>query len=141
MKRYSLYFAWLLALIATLGSLYISEVLEYNPCPLCWYQRICVFPIAIILGAAAYRRFYAIAGYLMILSILGMALAIYQILIQEIPSFTPLPLCGKGGGCQEIGFTLFNVITLPMLGLANFFLITLFLNTARKLSRASANRP
>ena len=62
-KRYALYFAWLFSLMATLGSLYVSEILEYAPCPMCWYQRICVFPMAICLGTAAYRRFNPIALY------------------------------------------------------------------------------
>ena len=61
-----LYLAWVVALVATLGSLYLSEVLGYRPCKLCWYQRIAMYPLALMLGIAAFRddlrvRLYAAA--------------------------------------------------------------------------------
>ena len=48
-----LYAAWVVSLIATLGSLYFSEIRQFNPCILCWFQRICMYPLAVILGVAA----------------------------------------------------------------------------------------
>lgn len=132
MKSHKLYFAWVLALIGSLGSFYISEILEITPCDMCWYQRICLFPLAIILGIAAYRSFNKIVPYVITLPILGMALSLLQVLMQEVPAFAPLPLCGPGHNCQEVMLELFGFLTIPMLSFINFTLITCLLNSCRK---------
>ena len=62
-ERYRFYFAWMAALIATLGSLYFSEVKGFIPCDLCWYQRIFMYPLAVILGIAVYRGDKSAAWY------------------------------------------------------------------------------
>ena len=53
-----MHLSWLLALIATLGSLYFSEIMNFIPCKLCWYQRILMYPLVVLLGIAAVRRDY-----------------------------------------------------------------------------------
>ena len=47
--------AFLIALAATLGALFIGEVLGQTPCTLCWYQRIAMFPLVPILGLSLWR--------------------------------------------------------------------------------------
>ncbi len=138
MKRYGLYFAWMLSLAGTLGSIYVSEVLEITPCNMCWYQRICLFPLAIILGFAAYRRFTQIAPYVIALPIIGMALSLLQVLMQTVPALAPLPLCGGGHDCSEVTLEFFGFLTMPMLSFANFTLICLLLNSCRKDHQKSA---
>ncbi|MCP5510223.1 MAG: disulfide bond formation protein B [Chlamydiales bacterium] len=122
-----LYLAWLLSLIGTLGSLYVSQIMGYEPCHLCWFQRICLFPLAIILGFACWDRFKGIARYIVWLPILGFFLALCQTLMQEIPAIESMPLCGGGQDCEVPAFTFFGWLTFPMLSLANFTLISLLL--------------
>ena len=122
-----LYFAWVLSLIGTLGSLYVSEIMGFAPCNLCWYQRICLFPLTIILAVASWDRFKGIARYVVWLPIFGFILALCQTLMQEVPALESLPLCGNGPGCETTMFKFFGWLTFPMLSLANFTLISLCL--------------
>jgi len=70
-RQYYLYLAWLVAVIATLGSLYFSEVRGFIPCELCWYQRILMYPLAVILGVAAFVEDDKCKRYVLPLSVLG----------------------------------------------------------------------
>ncbi len=88
-KKYGLYFAWLIATCGTLLSLYFSDVKNMEPCNLCWYQRICLFPMIIILAIATCRGYLGIALYLIPQTALGLLFALYQVAIQEIPDGTP----------------------------------------------------
>src|SRR3989344_142120 len=81
-KKYALYIAFIQAWVATLGSLYFSEIKHLEPCVLCWYQRILMFPIAIILAVAIIRKDKNVAYYVLPLSILGALVAFYQYLLQ-----------------------------------------------------------
>ena len=95
MKNYSLYFAWLISLVAVLGSLYYSEVLHFEPCRLCWYQRIAMFPLAIFLGVAFYQNDQKLARNCLPLIVIGACFAFYQSFIQLFPSFQIAALCGE----------------------------------------------
>ncbi|MCH9610003.1 MAG: disulfide formation protein [Chlamydiales bacterium] len=125
--KYGLYFAWLLAAIGTLISLYFSEVKMMEPCHLCWYQRICLFPLVILLGIAAYRGFLGIASYALPLAALGFMLALYQVMMQEIPGWNPIDICGGGPSCDD-GITVLGPITIPMLSMACFGVISALLS-------------
>ena len=128
MKKYSLFFAWVVTLIATLGSLYAGEVLQWAPCSLCWYQRVCLFPMAIILGMATYRRDDAIALYLIPQTIIGLLFAIYQYIYPYILPYVSAPkLCTLDIDCSYNYFEFFGFITLPLLSALSFVLILLFL--------------
>lgn len=125
-RRYGLYLSWVIACVGTLFSLYFSEVRGLEPCHLCWYQRICLFPLAIILGLAAYRGFLPIARYVLPQVIIGFMLALYQVALQEIPGWNPIDICGGGPSCEE-GITVFGPLTIPMLSSMGFALIGFFL--------------
>jgi disulfide bond formation protein DsbB len=127
LQKYGLYFAWLLACIATLGSLYYSEIRHLEPCHLCWYQRIMVYPLTIILGIAAYNGFYRIVPYVLPLLVIGMIIATYQVIIQEVPEWQPIDLCGAGPNCDEKINIGLGFISMPMLSLANFAAMFLLL--------------
>lgn len=82
-------FAWLVALVATLGSLYYSEVRNYIPCTLCWYQRIAMYPLAFMLAMATWRNDSSIKPYALTLSLLGLFWSGYHLLEQWVPGVAP----------------------------------------------------
>ncbi|MFZ4099156.1 MAG: disulfide bond formation protein B [Chlamydiia bacterium] len=138
--RFGLYFAWFLATIATIGSLFFSDVLYFEPCSLCWYQRICLFPLAIILGLAAYDKNHYVVRYVLPLPILGSLFALYQILQQRIPGFSPINLCGAGPHCDEDPLMLFGFLSIAMLAFAGFLAVTFFLVCARPRAEKKRTR-
>ena len=133
LRNYSIYFAWVIALIATMITLYLSVIRGMPVCELCWYQRVCIYPLIVILGIAAYRIDCGIVKYTMPLSIIGFLFALYQYLYLEqmIPKFAPLHLCGVNGpDCSDIHLQFWGFVTYPFLGMVATFLITFFLITA-----------
>jgi len=82
-------FAWLVALVATLGSLYYSEVRNFIPCTLCWYQRVAMYPLALMLGIATWRNDPQIRPYALTLSLLGLFWSSYHLLELWMPGLAP----------------------------------------------------
>lgn len=124
LRSYCLYCAWLVACIGTLMSVYYSYLLNIEPCVLCYYQRICLFPLVVILGIAAYREDLAVKLYALPLTLIGFGIAIYQICLQEIPGMT-LDICGKVS-CSTKLFLL-GFITMPMASAVAFLAIACLL--------------
>ncbi|WP_256757949.1 disulfide oxidoreductase [Cohnella sp. WQ 127256] len=134
-SQYLLYFAWLVAVVATLGSLYFSEVLGYVPCELCWYQRIFMYPLSIILGIAAYHGERTIKKYVLPLSIIGGIISLYHYMVQKVPGFEEIKPCTNGVPCNVDYIDWLGFITIPFLALIAFVLITvslLFVKQAEK---------
>ena len=77
-----IYFAFLQSIVATLGSLYFSEVMKLVPCTLCWYQRICMYPLVAILGVSIWEKKKDIYKYVLPLSIVGLFITLYHNLLQ-----------------------------------------------------------
>ncbi len=122
--KYILYFAWAVALFATLGSLYFSEVLKLAPCVLCWYQRVCVYPLVIILLVGILKKDQNIHYYVLPISVTGMFIAIYHnILYYNVFSGNNL-LCVTGVSCTNKYIEYFGFITIPLLSLIALTLIT-----------------
>ena len=130
MNRYLFYFAWLVSTLGVMVSLYFSEIKHLEPCHLCWYQRICLFPLTIILGIAVHQGFVRISYYLLPQVIFGFFLALYQIAIQEIPGWNPIDMCGAGPSCSEKISIGLGPITIPMLSALGFLIITALLIAA-----------
>lgn len=129
-RRYGLYAAWLLSCIAFITSLYFSDIRHHEPCHLCWYQRICIFPMIVILGVASYRGFLGIGLYVLPQIVAGFFFAIYQVGIQEIPGWNPIDMCGAGPSCSERMDIGLGFITIPMLSAVAFLMIiTLLVGT------------
>jgi disulfide bond formation protein DsbB len=80
-RRNALYGAFAVSLVAMLGSLYYSNILLLPPCVLCWYQRICMYPLVVILGLAIYRRSRELVIPAIILNVIGLAISIYHNLL------------------------------------------------------------
>jgi disulfide bond formation protein DsbB len=132
-KKYSLYGAWLLSCLALMGSLYFSEVHHLEPCHLCWYQRIFLYPLTIILGIATYRNFAGITLYALPLALFGLSIAAYQVAIQEVPSWQSIELCGSGPSCTDKVNIGLGPLSMPMLSVLAFSMISgLLISTANK---------
>jgi len=123
----SLLLAWIASIAATLGSLYFSEVMHFIPCTLCWYQRIFMYPLAIILGIAAYRNDTGIYRYVLPLSIIGMLISGYHTLLQKIPYLRQFEMCTSGVPCSQDYINWLGFITIPILAFAAFTIITISL--------------
>lgn len=124
--------AWIIALVATAVALYSSEILNMAVCKLCWYQRIFMFPLAIQLGIAVFRKDNRFAVYALPLTILGGIIALYHYLIQMIPALAPYTPCRADAAtgavsCETIDWQLAGFITFPLLSLIAFALITFLL--------------
>lgn len=115
--QWCLFVAWCIALLAMSVSLYGSEVLHLSVCHLCWYQRICLYPLVLVLGVAVFRGDAAVVPYAIGLPIVGGVFALYQYLEQMIPGFAPIKMCVAGGDCSEIHFQWLGFITYPLLSL------------------------
>ena len=127
MKDYGLYLAWLIALIATLGSLYLSEVMAFEPCKYCWFQRIFMYPLAVLLGIACFRQQRMIVPYALALSIPGGLLALYHYMYQKIPALKDVAKCGSIVPCHLDHLNLFGWLTIPLMSFIAFLLITIVL--------------
>lgn len=119
--------SWLAALTATLGSLYFSEVMHFIPCTLCWYQRILMYPLAIILGVAFYRNDREIYRYALPLSIIGLLVSGYHTSLQKIPYLQQFEMCTSGVPCGKDYLNWLGFITIPMMALVAFIIITISL--------------
>lgn len=130
----SLLISWLTALTATMGSLYFSEVLHFIPCTLCWFQRIFMYPLAIILGIAFYRNDREIYRYILPLSIIGMIISGYHTLLQKLPYLQQFEMCTSGVPCSRDYLNWLGFITIPMMAFTAFTIITICLIlSARKI--------
>lgn len=119
-KNHALYLSWCLASIGSLMSLYYSWVLNIAPCSLCYAQRVCLFPLAIILGIAYYRSDHAIAIYSLPLCVVGFCISLYQVVLQELPGLIS-NICGEES-CAEKLFVL-GPISMPMASCILFLII------------------
>ncbi|NGQ95931.1 disulfide bond formation protein B [Brevibacillus sp. SYP-B805] len=126
-NQYALYFAWVVSLAAVAGSLYFSEVLGFIPCKLCWFQRIFMYPQAILLGIASYRNDRGIIPYLLPINIVGGSISLYHYAEQKIPGFASLLPCTAGVPCSQDYLNWLGFVTIPLLALIAFLLIAAFL--------------
>ncbi|WP_422122686.1 disulfide oxidoreductase [Planococcus sp. X10-3] len=114
---------WATALIATVGSLYFSEVRGYIPCELCWIQRIFMYPLVIIVGVAYFQKNARIATTSLIISAIGGAISLYHYGIQKLAFLSDsAPSCGLVP-CTSQYINYFGFITIPFLALVAFVLI------------------
>ena len=121
------YLAWVVALVGTVGSLFFSEVMGLPPCDLCWYQRIAMYPLVVIIGAGIVMRDSRMKTYALPFALIGLAISVYHNLLYYgvIPkTITP---CGEGVSCTEAQIEWFGFVTIPLMGLVSFLLITIFL--------------
>ncbi len=126
-RRYGLYFAWLVAIVATSGSLYFSEVRQFVPCALCWWQRIWMYPQVLLLGVASYFGDDKVARYSLPLALIGLGTSVYHYLGQTVPGFLPLGTCTGGVPCDMQYINWLGFISIPFLAGIAFLLISVIL--------------
>ncbi|UII56765.1 disulfide oxidoreductase [Cytobacillus spongiae] len=118
-----LFVAWAASVIAMFGSLYFSEFRQYEPCELCWYQRIVMYPFVVILGLGVIRKDYRISLYTMLLSLIGGGISLYHYLIQKVSFFADnVPSCGRVP-CTGQYINWFGFVSIPFLALVAFVII------------------
>lgn len=127
-----LFLCWLLASVSTLGSLFFSQVMDFSPCVLCWYQRICLFPLVIVLALGLFPFDKKAVKFALPLAIAGLLTAFYHNLLYAgiIPEV--LQPCSKGVSCTEKYIDLFGFLTIPMLSFLSFFMISATLLVLKK---------
>lgn len=129
-------FAFLTALASMLGSLYYSDVIGLEPCVMCWYARICMYPIVFLMGFSLFKKKdKSIISYVILLSVIGSFVNIYHIFLQtsQRVAITCSPFATVS--CSDIYFVAFKYITFPVLSLTAFAIIIIALLFSKKYSK------
>ncbi len=115
-----LYGAWLIALAATVGSLFFSEVMQLPPCVLCWYQRIAMYPLVLVIGVGIITRDLRLKIYALPLCVTGLAVSAYHnLLYYGLIANSILP-CTEGVSCTSLQIEWLGFITIPLMALTAF---------------------
>ncbi len=122
-----LYAAWVIALLATVGSLFFSEVMGLPPCALCWYQRVAMYPLVLIIATGIIARDARVRAYALPLCLAGLAFAVYHNLLYYGVIPETLAPCTEGASCTERQIEWFGFVTIPLMGLASFAAVALCL--------------
>ena len=125
---YELWLAFLVAATATGGSLFFSEIAGFVPCELCWYQRICMFPLSIMTLLIALANDHRAARYLLPLPLVGAGVAVYQLLVENgVVGQSRACSISAPGGCATRWIDELGYVTIPTLTLTSFLLVAVFL--------------
>jgi len=128
---YELWSGFVVAAIGTGGSLFFSEVANFVPCELCWFQRICMYPLSIVLLLLALNGEFRMARYLLPLPVVGAGVSVYHLLVEnKIVGESSTCLASAPGGCATKWINEFGYITIPTLALTGFLLLIGFLALA-----------
>jgi disulfide bond formation protein DsbB len=127
--RQSLWAAAAIAVVSTAGSLTFSEVYDFTPCLLCWWQRILMYPSALLLAVAAVRQDLAVRRYVLALTVPGMAFSAWHALVQRVPSLLG-DSCEVGASCAGVWVRGLGFGTIPTMALVGFAAVTVILAAA-----------
>jgi len=122
-----LFICWLIASISALGSLFFSEIMQFPPCVLCWYQRICLFPLVLIFSVGLVSFDKSVVKFALPLAIVGWFIAFYHNLLYSGIIPESIQPCSQGVSCTEDYINLFGIFTIPMLSLIAFSTIVILL--------------
>lgn len=142
--RWGIWVAFLIALGSMLGSLSLSELAQYVPCDLCWYQRIVMYPQVILLGLALFGKNRSARLESLIFSSIGIVLAVYHIMLQlGAPEIVPCSTRALAVPCGQELFRQFGYITIPVMSLTAFVMIFLviWVSWRANQSNESASKP
>jgi len=121
--------AWLIATVSTLGALFLGEVMGYAPCVLCWYQRIAMFPLVLVLAAGLFPFDPRVVRYALPLALTGLGLALFHLAL--IAGWIPESIkpCQQGVPCSNVTVVWFGFVTIPLLSVLSFSLVVALLLT------------
>lgn len=128
--------AWLVALSASLGAIFIGEIMGQAPCLLCWYQRAFMFPLAVVLAVGSFYSDAAVWRYGLPLAIIGTLVAAYHSLLYSGVLTEALKPCGQGPSCTDAAMTILGGLPLPYLSLAAFLSIGLLMILATRVNNS-----
>jgi disulfide bond formation protein DsbB len=112
--------AWLVASVSTLGALFFGEVMQLPPCVLCWYQRICMFPLVLVLAVGLFPLDRKIVRYALPLAAIGWLFAVYHVLLIAGVIPEDIKPCTQGVPCSEKVIEWFGFVTIPLLSVVAF---------------------
>lgn len=124
-NEYYLHAVFFISFLASLGTLFYSEVEGLTPCDLCWYQRALMYPIAIVSFIAIVTGDKRVGKYIIGLAVPGIFIAFYNYLLQKTDWFVSLGTCSPDNPCSQIDVEYFGFITIPFLSFIAFWVITL----------------
>ena len=127
---------WLIAAAATLGSLFFSEVMGLKPCVLCWYQRIFMYPLAVIFLVGLFPLDRAVFRYALPTAIIGWCFAVYHYLVYSGYIPENLQPCSEDASCAEINLELFGLLTIPMMSILSYTAIIVLLVMFRRRTQS-----
>ena len=131
-----IFICWIIAAVSALGSLFFSEIMEFAPCTLCWYQRIFMFPLVFIFLVGLFPFDKNIIKYALPLALVGWGFAFYHYLLYSGYIPESIQPCSQGVSCSETYLDLFGFLTIPMLSLISFsIIIGLLLILKRRVSK------
>jgi disulfide bond formation protein DsbB len=133
LKKNLIQIAFAQALMAMLGSLYFSEVLQFPPCVLCWYQRIAFYPLVLLLGIGIYRQDKTVYWYALPLAIIGWVISIYHNLLYYKILPESIQPCMLGVSCTTKFIEWFGFVTIPFLSFIAFSVIIVCLLVYKRL--------
>ncbi len=136
-QRHVIGWAWTMALAATAGSLYFSEIVGFVPCPFCWYQRFAMYPLVLVLGVGLARADAGIWRFALPLPVIGFAIAAYHVALQFRPTLDLVP-CSGGVPCSGRYVAVFGFVSIPVMSGAAFLMIGALLLLIRQLRVAEA---
>ena len=122
-----LFLCWLIASVSVMGSVFFSFVMEFAPCVLCWYQRIFLFPLVLILAIGLFPYDNSVVKYALPLAIAGWLTAAYHNLLYAGIIPESIQPCTQGVSCTEDYINLFGFLSIPMLSLLSFSVIIILL--------------
>ena len=122
--------AWLIASVSTLGALFFGEVMQLPPCVLCWYQRIFMFPLVVILPLGLFPFDRNVVRYALPLAVIGFLFAVFHLLLIAGVIPESIQPCTQGVPCSETVIEWFGFVTIPLLSALAFLIILALLITA-----------
>ena len=114
------YLAWIITLAGTAGSLFFSEIMDFPPCDLCWYQRVALYPLVAVIAVGIASADVGWKKYAWPLVLIGLAIAVYHNLLYYDFISEGLTPCSEGVPCNAKQLELFGFITIPLMSLAGF---------------------
>jgi len=126
MKQHAIvisYSAWVVTLLAFMGSLYFSEVRHVTPCLLCWYQRILLYPLVLLIPIGLLRKDHSYFLTVLPFSVLGIVVSAYHYLLQTVLPHG-MGICSNLVPCNVVEIEWLGFVTIPLLSLAAFIIIT-----------------